>query len=97
MQWWQICPSQRLITWCDCVKDLIQRMLVVDPMKRITIFEICMHPWFQPHLPHYLEVPPLDSMQQTKKGTVAYYLLLDNKFRKLSGYLGAEFKKPNGR
>ncbi|KAI7754915.1 hypothetical protein M8C21_027025 [Ambrosia artemisiifolia] len=105
-------------------RDLIPRMLVVDPMKRITIPEIRMHPWFQAHLPRYLAVPPPDSMQQAKKaslltdedillevvkmgfdrdalleslrnrGTVAYYLLLDNRFRNSSGYLGAEFQKP---
>ncbi|KAI3824075.1 hypothetical protein L1987_05522 [Smallanthus sonchifolius] len=105
-------------------RDLIPRMLVVDPMKRITIPEIRLHPWFQAHLPRYLAVPPPDSMQQAKKtdedillevvkmgfdrdtlieslrnrvqneGTVAYYLLLDNRFRNSSGYLGAEFQKP---
>ncbi|KAL8248752.1 hypothetical protein R6Q59_005620 [Mikania micrantha] len=105
-------------------RDLIPRMLVVDPMKRITIPEIRVHPWFQAHLPRYLAVPPPDSMQQAKKtdedilsevvkmgfdretlieslrnrvqneGTVAYYLLLDNRFRNSNGYLGAEFQKP---
>ncbi|XP_071706653.1 SNF1-related protein kinase catalytic subunit alpha KIN10-like [Rutidosis leptorrhynchoides] len=105
-------------------RDLIPRLLVVDPMKRMTIPEIRMHPWFQAHLPRYLAVPPPDSMQQVKKtdediltevikmgfdrdslveslrnrvqneGTVAYYLLLDNRFRNSNSYLGAEFQKP---
>ncbi|KAF3444805.1 hypothetical protein FNV43_RR14498 [Rhamnella rubrinervis] len=104
-------------------RDLIPRMLVVDPMKRMTIHEIRQHPWFQAHLPRYLAVPPPDSMQQAKKideeilqevvkmgfdqnqlleslrnriqneGTVAYYLLLDNRFRVSSGYLAAEFQE----
>ncbi|KAM7516751.1 hypothetical protein LguiA_006334 [Lonicera macranthoides] len=104
-------------------RDLIPRMLVVDPMKRMTIPEIRMHPWFQSHLPRYLAVPPPDTMQQAKKideeilqevvkmgfdtnilveslrnrvqneATVAYYLLLDNRFRVSSGYLGAEFQE----
>nr|AFN89137.1 sucrose non-fermenting 1 [Mesembryanthemum crystallinum] len=104
-------------------RDLIPRMLVVDPMKRITIPEIRQHPWFQAHLPRYLAVPPPDTMQQAKKvdedilqevvrmgfdrnqlieslrnrlqneGTVAYYLLFDNRFRVSSGYLGAEFQE----
>lgn len=104
-------------------RDLIPRMLVVDPMKRMTIPEIRTHPWFQSHLPRYLAVPPPDTMQQAKKideeilqevvkmgfdrnnlvesirnrvqneGTVAYYLLLDNRFRVSSGYLGAEFQE----
>ncbi|KAA8547955.1 hypothetical protein F0562_004384 [Nyssa sinensis] len=104
-------------------RDLIPRMLVVDPMKRMTIPEIRMHPWFQAHLPRYLAVPPPDTMQQAKKideeilqevismgfdrnnlvdylrnrvqneATVAYYLLLDNRFRVSSGYLGAEFQE----
>ncbi|KAL3676708.1 hypothetical protein R1sor_026656 [Riccia sorocarpa] len=47
-------------------RDLIPRMLFVDPMKRITIPEIRQHPWFQAHLPHYLDVPPPDSIQQAK-------------------------------
>ncbi|XP_009768608.1 SNF1-related protein kinase catalytic subunit alpha KIN10-like [Nicotiana tabacum] len=104
-------------------RDLIPRMLIVDPMKRMTIPEIRMHPWFQAHLPRYLAVPPPDTMQQAKKidedilqevvkrgfdrnslvaslcnrvqneGTVAYYLLLDNRFRASSGYMGAEFQE----
>ncbi|CAL9071283.1 unnamed protein product [Musa textilis] len=48
-------------------RDLIPRMLIVDPMKRITIREIREHPWFQAHLPRYLAVPPPDTMQQAKK------------------------------
>ncbi|KAL4369160.1 hypothetical protein GQ457_05G009990 [Hibiscus cannabinus] len=48
-------------------RDLIPRMLVVEPMKRMTIPEIRQHPWFQAHLPRYLAVPPPDSMQQAKK------------------------------
>ncbi|PIA62872.1 hypothetical protein AQUCO_00200708v1 [Aquilegia coerulea] len=48
-------------------RDLIPRMLVVDPMKRMTIPEIRQHPWFQAHLPRYLAVPPPDTKQQAKK------------------------------
>ncbi|CAN0305466.1 unnamed protein product, partial [Laminaria digitata] len=40
-------------------RDLIPRMLVVDPMKRITIPEIRRHPWFTTKLPFYLSLPPL--------------------------------------
>ena len=39
-------------------RDLILRMLVVDPMKRITIADIRAHPWFQHKLPSYLALPP---------------------------------------
>lgn len=104
-------------------RDLIPRLLVVDPMKRMTIREIREHPWFQARLPRYLAVPPPDTIQQAKKideailqevvkmgfeknqlveslhnriqneATVAYYLLLDNRFRSTSGYLGAEFQE----
>ncbi|KAK6128862.1 hypothetical protein DH2020_037379 [Rehmannia glutinosa] len=93
-------------------RDLIPRMLIVDPMKRMTIPEIRAHPWFQAHLPRYLAVPPPDTTQQAKKideeilqevirmgfdrnllGTVTYYLLLDNRFRVSSGYLGSEFQE----
>lgn len=39
-------------------RDLIPRMLVVDPLKRITIPEIRKHPWFTSKLPFYLSLPP---------------------------------------
>ncbi|KAL3844641.1 hypothetical protein ACJIZ3_002044 [Penstemon smallii] len=104
-------------------RDLIPRLLVVDPMKRMTIPEIRAHNWFQAQLPRYLAVPSPDTLQQAKKidedilqevikmgfdrnalvdsiqnrvqneGTVTYYLLLDNRFRVSSGYLGAEFQE----
>ncbi|KAK7381276.1 hypothetical protein VNO78_33847 [Psophocarpus tetragonolobus] len=48
-------------------RNMIQRMLVVDPMKRMTIPEIRQHSWFQVSLPHYLAVPPPDTLQQAKK------------------------------
>lgn len=48
-------------------RELIPRMLIVDPMKRITIPEIRQHSWFLAHLPRYLAVPPPDTMQQVKK------------------------------
>ncbi|XP_047314748.1 SNF1-related protein kinase catalytic subunit alpha KIN10-like [Impatiens glandulifera] len=104
-------------------RELIPRMLVVNPMKRITIPEIRQHSWFQAHLPRYLAVSPPDTTQQAKKidedilqevvnmkfdrtnlmdslrsraqneATVAYYLLLDNRFRVSGSYLGAEFQE----
>jgi len=37
-------------------RDLIPRMLLVDPLKRITIPEVRQHPWFTLHLPRYLAV-----------------------------------------
>lgn len=39
-------------------RELILRMLVVDPMKRITIAEVRQHPWYQHKLPQYLTLPP---------------------------------------
>lgn len=39
-------------------RDLIPRMLVVDPMKRITIPEIIAHPWYRHNLAPYLMLPP---------------------------------------
>ena len=41
-------------------------MLVVDPMKRITIPEIRQHQWFQLKLPVYLSVPPAVIDQQER-------------------------------
>ena len=52
-------------------RDLIPRMLLVDPMKRVTIPEIREHTWFLNHLPRYLAVPP-DSTQQTKRVRVMH-------------------------
>ncbi|VAH85316.1 unnamed protein product [Triticum turgidum subsp. durum] len=108
----------------DLAMDLIPRMLIVDPMKRITTCEIRDHPWFQNRLPRYLAVPPPKTAQQAKmeidedtlqdvanlgydkdhvceslcnrlknEETVAYYLILDNRFRATSGYLGAEYQQ----
>ena len=45
-------------------RDLIARMLLVDPLKRVTISEIRAHPWFVVHLPRYLVVPPPDTLAQ---------------------------------
>eukprot|EP00232_Nephroselmis_pyriformis_P004979 CAMPEP_0182903420 /NCGR_PEP_ID=MMETSP0034_2-20130328/31260_1 /TAXON_ID=156128 /ORGANISM="Nephroselmis pyriformis, Strain CCMP717" /LENGTH=515 /DNA_ID=CAMNT_0025038291 /DNA_START=214 /DNA_END=1761 /DNA_ORIENTATION=+ len=48
-------------------RDLIPRMLLVDPLKRITIPEIRQHPWFTQHLPRYLAVMPPDAASQALK------------------------------
>eukprot|EP00899_Mesostigma_viride_P024849 jgi/Mesvir1/5549/Mv15580-RA.1 len=101
-------------------RNLIPRMLLVDPMKRMTIPEIRSHPWFQQNLPRYLAIPPPDTSAQAKqinqgvlerviklgfsrehvveslrcrihnKGTVAYYLMLDNTHHTSFSYLGDE-------
>ena len=47
-------------------RDLIPRMLVVDPMKRITIGEIRQHPWFLHKLPPYLATTPDMLAQQAQ-------------------------------
>jgi len=39
-------------------RDLIPKMLVVDPMKRITMNETRAHQWFMQGLPQYLQLPP---------------------------------------
>lgn len=41
--------------------DIIARMLVVDPEKRITLPMIHQHPWFQIQIPRYLVVLPSPS------------------------------------
>jgi serine/threonine protein kinase len=35
-------------------KDLMRKMLIVDPIKRVKIPEIRAHPWFQTDIPPYL-------------------------------------------
>ena len=39
-------------------RELIARMLDVDPLRRVTIPEIRKHPWFVKNLPRYLALPP---------------------------------------
>lgn len=41
----------------DSAKDLIRRILQIDPSKRITINEIKKHGWFMEQMPMYLKVP----------------------------------------
>lgn len=40
----------------DASKDIISKMLVTDPLKRINVSEIRRHPWFRQDLPRYLAV-----------------------------------------
>lgn len=47
-------------------RDLLQRMLVVDPIKRITIQQIQKHPWFRQHLPLYLSLSAEQQIAQTQ-------------------------------
>ncbi|CAH8277527.1 unnamed protein product [Arabidopsis lyrata] len=63
-------------------RDLIPRILMVDPLMRISIAEIRQHPWFNNDLPPYLTIHPLDTIEQAKKATVAYHLLLNDQNRK---------------
>lgn len=42
----------------DMARDLISRMLVVDPLQRITCADIKRHPWLQHSLPRYLSLTP---------------------------------------
>lgn len=47
-------------------RDLISRILQVDPLKRISIDEIRAHPWFQINLPAYLaHAPDLEASAAT--------------------------------
>ena len=39
-------------------RNLIQRMLVVNPLSRITVADIRQDPWFNKGLPEYLRPPP---------------------------------------
>ncbi|KGN50804.2 SNF1-related protein kinase catalytic subunit alpha KIN10-like isoform X2 [Cucumis sativus] len=47
--------------------NLISSMLVVDPLRRISITQIRQHPWFQSHLPRYLAVKPLSTIRQLEQ------------------------------
>eukprot|EP00003_Mantamonas_plastica_P000763 TRINITY_DN1058_c0_g1_i8.p1 TRINITY_DN1058_c0_g1~~TRINITY_DN1058_c0_g1_i8.p1 ORF type:complete len:483 (+),score=152.08 TRINITY_DN1058_c0_g1_i8:570-2018(+) len=52
----------------DEAADLIKNMLIVDPLKRITISEIQQHPWYTTDLPEYLTAV---SMNETTRGSNA--------------------------
>ncbi|KAJ9505516.1 hypothetical protein QJQ45_021086, partial [Haematococcus lacustris] len=48
-------------------RDIIPRMLLVDPLKRITIPEIRQHPWFTLHLPRYLAVMQAEAVVRSPR------------------------------
>lgn len=48
-------------------RDLIIRILVIDPLIRLTIPQIREHPWFQYCLPWHLAVPAEETRRGTKK------------------------------
>ena len=50
----------------DCSRDLIARMLVTNPLTRISLDGIRSHPWFQTRLPKYLSFPPAKKSQKLK-------------------------------
>jgi len=70
-------------------KNLIPRMLEVDPMKRITIPEIRLHPWFQHKLPPYLRHPP-ELMEKQERVIDADVIeeVLELPFHKAYGTIG---------
>ncbi|KAH6779560.1 SNF1 kinase-like protein 10 [Perilla frutescens var. hirtella] len=51
----------------EYARDLISRILVVDPMKRISIPEIRRHPWFQKQLPLYVSIPSHGAFNRQEK------------------------------
>ncbi|KAL0488921.1 5'-AMP-activated protein kinase, catalytic alpha subunit [Acrasis kona] len=61
-------------------KDLISKILVVDPVQRITISEIRQHPWFTKELPEYLSNPPHTA---DRDKVVVDESVLDEVFQKL--------------
>lgn len=99
----------------ESARNLINKILVVNPLQRVTIADIRKHPWFLKDLPEYLALPPTviekdnlaiddDVLHQAVKKvegfeyeqalealkkrvmnevTVAYFLLLDHKKRKM--------------
>ncbi|KAJ3445548.1 serine/threonine-protein kinase brsk2-like protein [Anaeramoeba flamelloides] len=54
-------------------KDLIQKMLIVDPKKRITIQEIKKHPWFTYNFPpkYVPPLPPINDYAQEYKSSIS--------------------------
>ncbi|CAL5356694.1 unnamed protein product [Camellia sinensis] len=48
-------------------RDLIARILTIDPINRISIPEIRQHPWFQQDLPQHIAMPSVIAAYDTKK------------------------------
>ncbi len=46
-------------------RELLQRMLIVDPLKRMTIPQVMQHPWYRQHLPLYLSLSAEQQIAQT--------------------------------
>ena len=47
-------------------KDLIHRMLQVDPLQRISVADIMQHPWYQQSLPAYLALSAEQQIERTQ-------------------------------
>ena len=47
-------------------KDLIHRMLQVDPLQRISVSDIMQHPWYQQQLPAYLALSAEQQIERTQ-------------------------------
>lgn len=84
-------------------RDLIPRMLYVDPMKRIKIEEIRQHPWFQTRLPPYLALPILEQVtvkpEELNSSVIHRILTLDHTYVRKTGEAGVRraimCEKPN--
>ena len=46
-------------------RELMSRMLVVDPLKRISIQQIMSHPWYRTNLPPYLQLSAEQQIERT--------------------------------
>ena len=47
-------------------RDLLTKMLIVDPLKRMTIPEVMQHSWYKQHLPLYLSLSAEQQIAQTQ-------------------------------
>lgn len=51
----------------DSVKDLIKKMLTIDPVKRISIYKALSHPWFKKNKKNISEVVPFHIFNTLKQ------------------------------
>lgn len=47
-------------------RDLLSKMLVVDPLKRASISQVMQHSWYRQHLPLYLSLSAEQQIAQTQ-------------------------------
>lgn len=69
-------PEERWKNVSDLAKDLIKKLMEVDPKKRLTVDQALVHPWVTNNLQQNLPLGICDALQFTmSKGSLSYNVL----------------------